>query len=133
MATISNVTLKIQLTQEFTAAVTVDYDITWNQFDQAANQPYREVVQLVGDDLGGDDPLPGGGIISPSSPFFPVIVRSSGAESSHRHFLRTVPASILDEDSSDLVLGDQIKARVRLTPFGPVTATGVSNVVEVFL
>jgi hypothetical protein len=130
MATISNVTLKIDVVQT-TATVTIDYDITWNPFDRAANQPYREVLRVVGDDDDGqDDPLVGG-TLSPSSPFFPVTVRSNGQATTHRHFVRAIPASILDEDSSDIVPSDEIKARVTLTPFGPVTATGVSNVVQI--
>jgi hypothetical protein len=62
---------------------------------------------------------------------FPVIVRSNGQATSHRHFVRAIPASVLDEDSSDIAPSDEIEARVTLTPFGPVPASGVSNIVQI--
>jgi hypothetical protein len=131
MATINSFVLDISLTGT-NATVTIDYDIVWNSFDRAANQPYREFVNLVGDDGGEDDPL-NGGVISPTSPFLPVIVRSNGQATSHRHFVRTIPASILDEDTGIIVDIDEIKARARLTPVQPATATGISNVKQILV
>jgi hypothetical protein len=125
MAIISNVQLDIDINVS-NADITVDYDINWDAFDRASRQGYREVLRVVGDDDGVEQEL-AGGLLSPILPFIPVVLRSDGAATLHRHFEKTIPSSILNEDPTPLD-NDAIRVRVTLTPIMPATRTAVSDI-----
>ena len=147
MATPANLNLAVQVVTNgpnLEANITVDYDIVWSKFDQESDQPYTELVKLVGDDSGitpaedgADDAIPGGQLfpvlILPPTPFPPIplpvitTISSGGSASTHRSFSKTLPLSALDEDKSPVPNPDEIRAQVTLTPVLPATVVRESN------
>jgi hypothetical protein len=108
--------------------IKVSYDITWNSYDQASNQPYRETVRLIGDDTGitppedgTDDSIPNGTL---SPVFFPVTLQSNGAPTLHRSFAKTIARANLNEDPAGL---DEILAVAQLAPVAPAAVRAESN------
>jgi hypothetical protein len=147
MANVSNLILKIDVVTNgpnLEANVTVDYDIVFSTYDQDSNQPYTELVKLIGDDTGiapaedgVDDAIPGGQLfpvlILPPTPFPPIplpfisTIASDGRPSVHRSFSKTLPLSALDEDKAPVPNPDEIRAQVTLTPQLPATIVRESN------
>ena len=110
MASLSGITLAIEVVNNganLEPNVTVEYDITFNSYDQHSNQPYTELCRLLGDDTGivmaedgVDDSIPGGQLF-PTGPFpFAVFstIASEGRASVHRVHQRTLPLGALNED-----------------------------------
>jgi hypothetical protein len=148
MANVSNLTLKVVVVTNgpnLEANVTVDYDILFSTYDQDSNQPYTELVKLIGDDTGiapaedgVDDAIPGGQlfpvlIIPPLPAIAPIpiplfgTIASDGRPSVHRSFSKTLPLSALDEDKPPVPNPDEIRAQVTLTPQLPATIVRESN------
>ena len=130
MATLSTPVLKITGSPTpGDSIVTVEYDVTFNKFDVAADQPYSESVKLIGDDTGTGDGAGAGGddaltTLVPSIIFLPSIIRASDlvppATTLHRTVTRTISNTVLDEDKPPVPNPDEIRAVVTLTPVAPV-------------
>ena len=102
--------------------VTVEYDVTFNKFDVAADQPYSESVKLIGDDTGPGDGAGAGAddaltTLVPSIIFLPSIIRATDivapAAALHRTVTRTISNTVLDEDSR------RSRTRTRSGPSSP--------------
>jgi hypothetical protein len=140
MATIAGVSLKIER-DVANARVTVEYTIAWSGFDRASNQPYHEIVQLIGDDTlapsgilaviedGVDDDVAGGLLSVPGG----SVVQSDGRVSLPRSFVRVIPLASLNEDRSALQNPDEIRAKVTLAPVLPSTVSVESDLVSLTL
>jgi hypothetical protein len=134
MATFASPTLTI--TTAPTAGqsiVTVSYEIQFDTFDRATDQPYLEMISLIGDDTdvpgdpasaAPDDQL--GTIVTGN------VVRASmsaGKPTLARNVVSTVATATLNEDRLPVPNPDEIRAVVALTPRGPVAVAHESNVV----
>jgi hypothetical protein len=132
MASIGPVSLSIHDQPSGEVLVQVGYTVTQTHHDAVHEQAYREVVQLIGDDTpagrgedGVDDVIPDGTIwdgtvVFTTSQVAFTVIREG-----------TLPASALDEDQDQVrALGDEIRARVTLTPLPPVPPSRESNVVR---
>ena len=108
------------------STVTVSYDIAFSAFDKAADQPYTEIIRLIGDDTGvAGDPA----AAAPDDTllvFTPVTVRASmivaPATTLKRTITRNVNNATLNEDKLDAPNPDEIRAVVQLTPQMPAPA-----------
>jgi hypothetical protein len=107
----------------------VDYEITFDEFDTAADQPYTELVLLIGDDTGvgdgpsagGDDTLDGWSMTVRASMIVPpatTLKRSRTMERSN---------AILNEDTAPVPNPDELRASVTLTPHFPVSVGPVES------
>lgn len=128
MASISNVLLQIA-ERSGSAQVQVSYTLTATHHDGPHEQAYRELVQLVGADIGpGEDGvsevIPGGTV------WDGVVVFTTSQVAFVRSRERTLPSSILDEDPRPVIREDEIRARVTLTPLAPVSPSRESNTVR---
>jgi hypothetical protein len=131
------------------SVVKVEYEITFNAFDKAADQPYRESVKLIGDDT--NVPVHPGNPGDPAAAapddaiativptlFNQSIVRASMIVAPQttlkRTHTRTYSNSVLNEDQAPVPNPDEIRAVVTLTPQPPLTAgPKESNLVELSL
>lgn len=128
MATIGPVTLEVTLKGN-DANVEVSYQISFDSFDKAANQPYVEVCQLIGDDTGtGDAPAPDHtlGFLTPLGAGH---VMAGGKSTLKREWKKTFRKTELDEDRGSTPNPDEIRATVTLTPVLPAGAKAESNLV----
>ena len=128
MASISNVSLQI-FENAGTAVVRVSYRLTATHHDGPHEQAYRELVQLVGIDIGpGEDGqselIPGGTV------WDGVVVFSTSQVSFEQTRERTLPSSILDEDPGPIIREDEIRARLTLIPLPPQSLSRESNLVR---
>jgi hypothetical protein len=121
--------------------VTASYPVTFDEFDQASDQPYREVVKLFGVDAGepgaGPDDLLGTIFPSGIIVFGSDIVRASQVIAPATGLTRTHTATfknnILDEDQTPILNPDELRAEVTLTPISPVAVTRSSDTVKISL
>jgi hypothetical protein len=132
MASIGNVVLNIfegpPATTPGSALIRVSYVITATHHDAEHEQAYRELVELVGDDRGEGgtaELIPDGKI------WDGVVVFTTSQTSFTRIPEKTLPSSILDEDSSGPVIKeDEIRAVVTLIPIPPALLSRESNLVR---
>lgn len=115
------------------SVVTVGYQIQFDAFDRAADQPYLETVTLVGDDTGvlGDPAT-----AAPDDNIALINVSTIRASMNLgpvafvvRNHTRTIPTTSLDEDRAPVPNPDEIRAVVALTPQSPRADTQQSNLV----
>jgi hypothetical protein len=141
MASITNVKLKIVGSPTpGTSTVTVTYDVDFNGFDKAADQPYRERITLVGIDNpsqgedGTNDALTAMLTHSPNFPW-PYVARASQivppATTLSRSYTRGIANSTLNEDKAGVPNPDEIQAVVKLTPQSPAPVSASSDVVSI--
>jgi hypothetical protein len=128
MASISNVRLQI-FERNGSALVQVGYTLSATLHDAPHEQSYRELVQLVGDDVGpGED---GHSELIPGGTVWDGVVTFT---TSHVAFTQTreitIPSSRLDEDPGPAIRDDEIRARVTLIPLPPVSPSRDSNLVR---
>lgn len=123
MASVSNVTLTITTpTHSRSSDVTVEYDVTFDEFDISSDQPYREIVRLVRKDT--DDPASATPeerltTIVSESLLVPSAIRSGNDQisSSHRtHTRKKISNIVLDEHKPPIPDPDKIRAVVILEP-----------------
>lgn len=128
MASISRVRLQI-VERSGSALVQVSYTVTATQHDALHEQAYRELVQLVGVDIGpredgNSELIPGvtvwDGIV--------VFTTSQVAFTQSREI--TLPSSVLDEDPGPIIREDEILARVTLTPLPLASPSRDSNLIR---
>ena len=110
-----------------TAFIEVTWGATGNQIDIETRQAYREVVELVGLDIGPgqdgvSDPI-ADGVISDRIRTFTAAV-SSFADTKQKR----LPVGALDEDGP--LRSSQIAARISLIPLPPRTIARLSNVIN---
>ena len=128
MATIGPVTLKIRL-KGAEAFVNVSYVITFDSYDQIANQSYVEVCRLIGDDTATGD-LPGPDqSLGFLTPLFVTHIASNDKPTLKRAWKKTFRKGDLDEDRGTMPNPDEIRAAVTLTPVVPSAASAESNMV----
>ena len=125
MASLSTPVLKITgSTTPGDSIVTVEYEVTFNKFDVAADQPYSESVRLIGDDTGTGDGAAGGD--DTLATLVPSIIRASDmvppATTLRRTVTRTISNTVLDEDQPPVPNPDEVRAVVTLNPVAPVAA-----------
>lgn len=128
MASISNVRLQI-FENAGLALVQVGYTLSATLHDAPHQQAYRELVQLVGDDLGrGEDGqselIPGGTVWDGV-----VTFTTSQVAFTQIHEIR-LPASLLDEDTGLIISFDEIRARVTMIPLPAALQSRDSNLVR---
>jgi hypothetical protein len=146
MASISPVTLTITGSPTpGQSIVTVEYNVTFDLYDVASDQPYGQSVRLIGDDtsVAGDpfsaDPDDMLATIVPAFIFAtPPIIRASdvpgGGNVLNQIHQRAFTNSILDEDKADAPNPDEERAVVVLTPILPRQAGPIeSNLVTLNL
>lgn len=107
------------------STVRVDYEITFNGFDKSIDQPYTEIVRLIGDDTGvAGDPAAAAPDDVVVSALVVATVRASmiaaPATTLKRSHSREVRTSLLNEDTTDAPNADEIRALVTLNPQLPV-------------
>lgn len=115
------------------SVVTVGYEIRFDAFDNAADQPYLETVTLIGDDTG----VPGDpATAAPDDTIALINVGTVRASMNlgpvaflRRTHTRTIPTTSLDEDRAPVPNPDEIRAVVALTPQSPRADTQESNLV----
>lgn len=133
MATIEDVVLKItRKTKEKRAVVDVRYEIVFDAYDQASNQPYAEVCRVVGDDtIIGDPPSAGADdTLGFVTPMFFRSTQADGEKAISRHWTRTFHLADLNEDRGAEPNPDELRAVVSLTPVLPQTVSRESNLVK---
>lgn len=127
MATISNVRLQIERTEQRTRRrVTVTYRICFSNCEAMGNSVFREKVTLRGDDPIWDNHL--------------ITLRDTCIRATQGCVERTITSNLaqstLDEDADTIILGwvigdkDEVYARVTVTPFTPSGSSGDSNIVS---
>ena len=128
MASISRVQLQI-VERSGSALVQVSYTVTATQNDAVNEQAYRELVQLVGDDVGvGED---GSSELIPGGTVWDGVVRFTNSQVAFTQSREiTVPSAVLDEDPGPVIREDEIRARVTLTPLPPASPSRDSNLVR---
>lgn len=128
MASISNVRLQIVEAGGF-ANILVSYRLDATHGDGANEQAYRELVQLVGVDIGpGEDGR--SELISGGTLWDGVVKFSTSQVRFEQSREARLNSSILDEDGGLFIKEDEIQARVTLTPLPPESPSGVSNIVR---
>jgi hypothetical protein len=128
MASISNVNLQI-FERAGSALIQVGYTLTATQHDAPHEQAYRELVQLVGDDVGpGED---GQSELIPGGTVWDGVVKftTSQVAFTQSHEI-TLPSNILDEDPGIFARVDEIRARVTLFPLPIASPSRDSNLVR---
>lgn len=128
MATIGPVQLSIRLRGQ-DAAVAVDYELTFDSYDQSSNQAYVEVCRLVGDDTATGDPPGPDHTLGFVTPLFVTDTQSNGEAVVKREWKKTFRKTDLDEDRGQVPNPDEIRAVVTLTPVQPAPARAESNLV----
>jgi hypothetical protein len=128
MASISNVRLQI-FENAGVALVQVGYTLSATLHDAPHEQAYRELVQLVGDDVGlGEDGIseliPGGTVWDGV-----VTFTTSQVAFTQSHEIR-LPSSLLNEDTGPIIHFDEIRARVTLIPLPARSPSRDSNLVR---
>lgn len=128
MASISDVNLKI-FENGGSALIQVSYTLTATRHDAPHEQSYRELVQLVGDDMGpGED---GQSELIPAGTVWDGVVTFTNSQVAFTQIREiTVPSSILDEDPAPFPRIDEIRARVTLLPLPPASPSRDSNLVR---
>lgn len=131
MPSIHNVTLSV-VRDTANVDITIDYDLAWDSFDQATNQPYEETWEILGEnDLVGpwaiidvrQPPLLGVAVRR-------VVLRADGTTEQHRQISFTVPVDVIDTHAERLD-GQEVRAKVRLTPTPAPVVEAISNRVVV--
>lgn len=121
MATITGLKLEIKKGSS-QSDVSISYNIHFTHCERVAGSTFLERVSLRGDDSPGnpDDHLTwiGSSCIKATKN---VVARS---------FKRKVNNSVLDEDDFIFNRGDEVYARVSLTPFNPSSTTVDSNIIS---
>ena len=141
MASVNNLKLKIVGSPTpGKSTVTVTYDVYFNGFDKAADQPYRESITLVGVDSfsqgedGTNDALTAMLTANPNYPW-PYVARASEivppATMLSRSYVRDIFNSTLNEDKAGVPDPDEIQAVVELTPQSPKPVSASSDVVSI--
>jgi hypothetical protein len=124
MASIQPITLTItHIPNSTDVSIYVGYMVSASSQDQATEQNYREVCQLIGDDTPGDG----------TDDIIRTIFDTTTVFTTSVHFSRAIqlflPASALDEDSErPFPEEDEIRARVTLTP---IPTSRDSNLVRI--
>ncbi len=117
--------------------VKVDYEVTFDAFDKAADQPYFESVKLIGDDTAvAGDPAgaaPDDQLQTIMSSFVRASMIVAPATTLKRSHTKTVSNVTLNEDRVDAPNPDEIRAVVTLTPRMPAPAARESNQVTLAL
>jgi hypothetical protein len=126
---ISNVVLEIfhgAGQPEGFALVRASYTLTATLHDAEHQQPYREQVQLIGDDRGegGAAEMIPNGTISDG-----IVAFSTSTVQITRIPERLVPANILIEDAGPVVEENEIRVMVTLTPIAQNPVARESNLV----
>jgi hypothetical protein len=122
MARISPVTLTITpATNSAKVVVYVGYTVFGSNHDLAAEQHYREVCELVGDDTPGD------GTDDVLKNLLDTTTVFDGSNFT-RSISQELDRSILDEDSQSPFQKDEIRAKVTLTP---IPTSRESNLVQI--
>jgi hypothetical protein len=104
------------------STLTVKYTVTFSAFDQASGQPYRESIDVIGDDTAVGDPATAGADDALYTIVNVVVVSPPAAVQARTHTI-TLSNSTLNEDTGAIPNPDEIRARVTLTPIAP-TAIG---------
>jgi len=128
MASIGPVALSIKLKGDL-AAVDVTYEISFDAYDQAANQAYVEVCRLIGDDTATGDPPGTDQTLGFLTPLLVTTAAANGKPTLKREWKKTIRKTDLDEDRGKVPNPDEIRAVVTLTPVQPSAATAESNMV----
>lgn len=129
MASISNVRLQIVETSG-SANILVSYRLDATNGDGANGQAYRELVQLVGVDIGpGED---GRSELISGGTLWDGVVKFSTSQVRFDQSRETpfINSSILDEDGGLFIKEDEIQALVTLIPLPPESPSAVSNIVR---
>jgi hypothetical protein len=142
MATITNTKLTIAGSPEAgKSVVTVTYDVVFDIYDDATDQPYLEKISLFGvDSVSGEDGtsdyLAQLILYNPDHPtpyiVKPSMIVSPATKLSRSHF-QHIDNSILNEDKLGVPNPDEIQATVTLTPRFPTTVSAKSNIVTLVL
>jgi len=131
-ATIPNLTINASPTAG-EVLVTVRYQLNFDAFDRAADQPYLETVTLIGDDTAIGDP-PAAGADDQLTLLGVSVVRASMNTGPTpfviRSHQRSMPRTALNEDKAPIPNPDEIRALVTLTPQMPAALALQSNVVN---
>jgi hypothetical protein len=141
MAIIRNVKLKIVGSPTpGKSTATVTYDVDFDGFDVAADQPYRESITLFGVDRysqgedGTNDALTAILTANPDHPW-PFVARARAivppATMLPRSYSREIYNSTLNEDKAGVPDPDEIQAVVELTPLSPKPVSASSDVVSI--
>ncbi len=117
------------------SSVTASYAVTFDAFDKASDQPYKEAVKLFGVDTGeagaGSDDLLGTVFPSGIIIFGSDVIRASQVVAPATTLTRTHTATfkntVLDEDKPPISNPDELRAEVTLTPVAPATVTRSSD------
>ncbi len=119
MATISKLKLEIKKGSSV-SDVTVSYELCFTQCERMAESVFIENVSLRGSDFGPDDHLftLGNTCIKATKACVP------------RKFSRKLKNSVLNEDNTIFNRGDEVYARVRITPFKPSSKKADSNIIS---
>ncbi len=128
MASIGPVELKVRLKGD-AALVDVTYEITFDSYDQHANQAYVEVCRLIGDDTATGDPPGPDQPLGFVTPLFLTGTASDGKPTLQRSWSKTFHRADLDEDRGPVPNPDELRAVVSLTPVQPAGITRESNLV----
>ena len=120
------------------STLTVTYIVTFDAFDIASGQPYREVLEIIGDDTGVGDPAAAGtdDILRPSANVGTINVGPGQIPPPVQVRSHTVTLSNgkLNEDTGAIPNPDEIRAKVTLTPIPPATVGPIeSNLVALQL
>jgi hypothetical protein len=124
VASITNLTLTV-VRNIANVTTTIDYDITFDEFDRRTNLRYLESSwRLIGDDTGqdGDDGMVGDDLVLGEGALT-ALVSADGLTVRHRTRSRTDAWTSLNEDSALPAPNndDEIRAVVTLTPQLPIT------------
>jgi hypothetical protein len=128
MANISPVKLQI-IERGGSALVQVSYTLSATLLDAQQEQAYRELVELVGDDIGpGEDGR--GEVIAGATVWDGVVKFTTSQVAFTQIHEKTLPSGLLDEDPGPVIQADELRARVTLTPLPPVSPSRESNLVR---
>ena len=131
MASVENVVLTITERGDV-ASVEVSYRIFGDVRDVATRQPYRETVDLSGDDEEAGEDGRSEGI--PSGRIFKGEVTFTSTQPVLRTRTKTLPVNFLNEDRASFFSTqgeeDEIRARVVLAPVSPKSAAAISDLVR---
>ncbi len=128
MASIGPVELKVRMKGE-QANVEVAYQITFDSYDQHADQAYVEVCRLIGDDTATGDPPGPDQTLGFLTPLFVTNTRSDGQPTLQRDWKKAFRKADLNEDRGTVPNPDELRAVVTLTPVQPAAVSRESNLV----
>ena len=103
-----------------TSEVTVSYDLCFSYYEVKDETTFIDTVSLHGDDVGPDDNL---------GTIFRSCVKAKKACIT-RKFTRKIKNSVLNEDDGWLNKGDEVYAKVVLTPFVSSSRVANSNIIS---